>query len=168
WVVAWLAVLRLEAVAVPINYAYEVADLNHVLTDSGAKVIVTDEASSATVKATEAFGQGGLRIVVDLGAAHTGSADMLKPVSKIKPDSLATLQYTSGTTGFPKACMLQHSYWMKLGDIAATITQARRGDVTLTAQPFSYIDPQWNTAMGLLARISLVIAPRVSASHCWC
>src|SRR5699024_11636590 len=53
WVVTWLAVLRLGAVAVPINCAYETKDLDHVLSDSGASMIITDQEGQEKVKRTE-------------------------------------------------------------------------------------------------------------------
>ncbi|WP_210421889.1 AMP-binding protein [Bradyrhizobium nitroreducens] len=32
--------------------------------------------------------------------------------SAVGRNDLLNLQYTSGTTGFPKGCMLTHDYWM--------------------------------------------------------
>jgi acyl-CoA synthetase (AMP-forming)/AMP-acid ligase II len=168
WVVTWLAVLRLGAVAVPINCAYETKDLNHVLSDSGARMIITDEEGQEKVKRTEAWSGGSLRIVVDLiGSTNETPSDVLPPLEIISGQTLANLQYTSGTTGFPKACMLAHEYWMTLGRRAQENVNAQVGDVTITSQPFSYMDPQWNTALCLLARIPLVIRPRFSASKFW-
>ena len=37
------------------------------------------------------------------------------PAPKVDPDDLVNIQYTSGTTGFPKGCMLSHRYWLELG-----------------------------------------------------
>ncbi|WP_344925006.1 AMP-binding protein, partial [Streptosporangium carneum] len=85
----------------------------------------------------------------------------------IGQDDLVNLQYTSGTTGFPKGCMLTHGYWLRLAELAAGLVGARRGDVDLTAQPFSYMDPQWNTVLCLQVGIPLVILPRFSASTFW-
>ena len=42
WPVAWLAAQKAGAVVVPINSSYQRADLAFVLTDSGARVVVTD------------------------------------------------------------------------------------------------------------------------------
>src|SRR5699024_10590386 len=55
WVVTWLAVLRLGAVAVPINCAYEAKDLNHVLSDSVARMIITEEEGREKVNRTETW-----------------------------------------------------------------------------------------------------------------
>lgn len=168
WVVTWLAVLRAGAIAVPINCAYEINDLDHVLSDSGATMIVTDEEGRDKTEKTKAYAAGSLQIIVDLlGSDHGTTSDNLPPLQNITAQTLANLQYTSGTTGFPKACMLAHEYWMALGRHAKENVAAGAGDATITAQPFSYMDPQWNTTLCLLARIPLVIRPRFSASHFW-
>ncbi|WP_209374187.1 class I adenylate-forming enzyme family protein [Brevibacterium renqingii] len=168
WVITWLAVLRIGAVAVPVNCAYETSDLDHVLSDSGASMIITDEEGRNKVEGTEAWATGSLMVVVDLvNSGHGTASKELPPLENITARTLANLQYTSGTTGFPKACMLAHEYWMTLGRRAQENVDADVGDVTITTQPFSYMDPQWNTTLCLLARIPLVIRPRFSASRFW-
>ena len=89
------------------------------------------------------------------------------PDTQVGPRDLLNIQYTSGTTGFPKGCMLTHEYWLLLGQIVAEYLALREDDVNLTAQPFYYMDPQWNVALCLLAGIPLVILPRFSASTFW-
>jgi crotonobetaine/carnitine-CoA ligase len=78
-------------------------------------------------------------------------------------DDLVNLQYTSGTTGFPKGCMLTHRYWLTLGRVAA----GRSGDVrvVLAAQPFYYMDPQWLLLMAMHLGGRLVVAPKPSATR---
>jgi acyl-CoA synthetase (AMP-forming)/AMP-acid ligase II len=79
----------------------------------------------------------------------------------------ANLQYTSGTTGLPKACVLSQDYWLRTGRLAAAVGQLRRGDVVLTSQPYSYIDPQWHTVMCMQAGATLVVLPKFSARGFW-
>jgi crotonobetaine/carnitine-CoA ligase len=78
-------------------------------------------------------------------------------------DDLVNLQYTSGTTGFPKGCMLSHRYWLTLARVAA----GRAGDVRvmLAAQPFYYMDPQWHLLMAMTLGGRLVVAPKPSATR---
>jgi acyl-CoA synthetase (AMP-forming)/AMP-acid ligase II len=163
WPLGWLSILRAGAVTVPVNAAYRASDLEHVLRDSGARVVLTVPQHRATIEDSGVD----LEHVLDIDEALSAGEGHSAPDVEISRDSLANLQYTSGTTGFPKACMLTHDYWVRMGWLTAGLAQLTGQDVALTAQPFSYIDPQWNTAMCLTARIPLVVLPRFSASGFW-
>ena len=163
WPVGWLAVLKAGAVAVPVNCAYQRADLAFVLRDSGAGVVLTDAERSALVG--EVVVQEGLAVrTIDVAEEDSERFPASPPERSVDASTLANLQYTSGTTGFPKACMLTHDYWVRLGWTCAGATGLGRDDVLLTAQPFSYMDPQWNTAVALTIGAPLVVLPRFSAS----
>ncbi|WP_237749600.1 AMP-binding protein [Streptomyces sp. SS] len=165
WPLTWFAVLKAGAVTVPVNSAYRAADLAFVLRDSGARVIVTDTEHLPLVRevASGDDALAGIRIVDVADIADTG-APATAPDVAITPDTLANLQYTSGTTGFPKACMLTHDYWTRIARDCAAAAGLGDDDVLLTAQPFSYMDPQWNTVLALTAGAPLVVLPRFSAS----
>jgi crotonobetaine/carnitine-CoA ligase len=79
-------------------------------------------------------------------------------------DDLMNIQYTSGTTGFPKGCMLSHRYWLTIGKV-----NARRDGVVyeriLASTPFFYMDPQWLLMMSFYQRATLFVALRQSASR---
>lgn len=165
WPVAWLAVLKAGAVAVPVNCAYQRSDLTFVLKDSGARVVFTDSERSGLVRGVLAAEPdlAGVR-VVEVPDDGSEAFPATVPEVPIAGKTLANLQYTSGTTGFPKACMLSHDYWVRLGWICAAATGLGAEDVLLTSQPFSYMDPQWNTALALTLGAPLVVLPRFSAS----
>lgn len=168
WPLTWLAILRLGAVAVPVNHAYRRADLAHVLADSQTRLLVTGPEGREAVAAIRAECPD-LEEVLPSEELHTagGGPAGKTELPEVTVTDLANLQYTSGTTGFPKACMLDHDYWLRMGWLTATLSGATADDVILTSQPFSYMDPQWNTMLALTAGIPLVVLERFSASGFW-
>jgi crotonobetaine/carnitine-CoA ligase len=87
---------------------------------------------------------------------------------KARPDDTVSIQFTSGTTGSPKGCVLSHAYWTLL--IHRLVTEFPRftsKDILLTAQPFYYLDPQWNLAAALSAGGSVAVLDGFHPSTFW-
>lgn len=170
--VTWLALARLGAIMIPVNIGYTAEELGYVLGDGGAAHLVVDETCLPPLldllsrrplmpaDAIHVLGRApeGMRGWDRLLAAE-GEVSGTPPAL----DDLVNLQYTSGTTGFPKGCMLSHRYWLTLGRVAA----GRAGDVrvVLAAQPFYYMDPQWHLLMAMHLGGRLIVAPKPSASR---
>ncbi|MFN8575081.1 MAG: AMP-binding protein [Gemmatimonadaceae bacterium] len=176
--VAWLAIAKARAVMVPINTQYRAHDLAYTLADSGARLLLADESYVAAVKEVEGrcpalqavqVVQRGAMVSADAGAfarhVHTQPTDF--DLTDICATDLLNIQYTSGTTGDPKGCMLTNEYWVRLAERSSRFSGMSADDVALTAQPFYYMDPQWNVGMCLVAGCPLVILPRFSASTFW-
>jgi len=70
---------------------------------------------------------------------------VLPPVD-IGEEDLAVLLYTSGTQGTPRVYG-QPLLLREPGDIEAELFNLTAKDRVFTAQPFYYMDPQWNTLM---------------------
>ena len=116
FVLCYLAALQAGLVVVPVNPGYTLAELEHILDDSGARLLITDSVSTVTAAAELAQRHAGLRIVL---AAPSG-ADGLDTVASLRAsagderldqpgrtgEDLAVLLYTSGTSGQPRAAML--------------------------------------------------------------
>lgn len=168
----WLALAKLGAIAVPANIQYRRNDLAYVLTDAGVMVVVTTAAFADTVEEARQLARARWIIgLTDDERAGTidlrGVAPSPDPLPTVAVDDLLNLQYTSGTTGFPKGCMLTHRYWHAMGSISVPLMTVTDADVVISAQPCYYIDPHWTLLMCLIARVPMVILPRFSASTFW-
>ncbi|HEX6863493.1 MAG TPA: condensation domain-containing protein, partial [Thermoanaerobaculia bacterium] len=98
WPLALLAVLKAGAVYVPLDPKLPAERLDLLLADSGAAVMLADEALLGRA--------GGLRGVC-LDRVSRFGPETFSPV-EIHPESLAYVIYTSGSTGVPKAVGVPH------------------------------------------------------------
>jgi long-chain acyl-CoA synthetase len=136
FVTTYLAVLRTQAVAVPVNPTSQAGELARMIADSGARMVFADTDTVTSVRgavhslqeaqaAEHPAGsiEGDLlarlvipRIVVVGGTLQPGErsydhlrADTARAVPPLQdPEKLAALLYTSGTSGRPRAAMLTH------------------------------------------------------------
>ena len=158
FVIAYYAVLRADAVVVPVNPMNRTEELRHYVSDSDATVAVAGQDVVAQLapislrKIIVAAYSDYLRTPTDLPipdfvkAAGTetswkdGIAANLAPgPHTAAPEDLAVMPYTSGTTGKPKGCMHTHS------SVQATTVPylqwrgASDGSVVLAALPMFHV-----------------------------
>jgi crotonobetaine/carnitine-CoA ligase len=167
----WLALGRLGAVMVPVNTRYQTADAEHVLRSSGARAMVAGAEFIELLSRLPADVPALKNLIpaaAVAAAAASARASGLVAIAEPQPADPANIQFTSGTPGFPKGCVLPHRYWTQLaGGLVAEFPYLSSADVMLTAQPFHYIDPQWNVAAGLLSGAELVILDGFHPSSFW-
>ena len=128
YVIAAFAVLRLGAIVVNLNPAYAPPEIEHLVRDSGVRMLLTLDrlaASVAALRSKTALETVIVTSLTELTADGTPPqdvpgtlrfADLIDPTREINlprvsidPDhDIAVLQYTGGTTGVPKAAMLTH------------------------------------------------------------
>jgi crotonobetaine/carnitine-CoA ligase len=166
----WLALSLLGAAMVPVNTRYQVADAGHVLRTCDASAIVAGERFAGLLARLPGDLPAARRVLpaaeIAAEAARPGAPwpDSGDP----DPAGTANIQFTSGTTGRPQGCVLSHRYWTTLaGSLVTEFPRLGEQDVMLTAQPFHYIDPQWNVAASLLSGAELVILDGFHPSTFW-
>jgi crotonobetaine/carnitine-CoA ligase len=173
--ITWLALSRLGAVMAPVNTGYTGRELDYLVNDAQVHYLVIAEAFLGVMDAmparpatlTDAH-------VIVAGTPRTGQRSWqalqdsgdpaFRAPEPVGLDDLLNIQYTSGTTGFPKGCLHLQRYWVTTGKINA----ARDGllyERILTSTPFYYMDPQWLLLMALFHRATLFVAERQSASR---
>jgi len=175
----WLATGLLGATTVPLNYRYQNFDASYVLEHSESKLVIT------TAEKVDMLHQIRLEDHVDFKIITTDEVndradfflddvlnnvkDSFASTAKTYPETLMNIQYTSGTTGKPKGCMLSQKYWINIAEKIAdpALIGIREDDVLLTSQPFYYMDPQWNTMAALVNGATLVVLDRFSPSVFW-
>ena len=160
----WLAIAKIGAVLVPLNTSYRELDGTHVLAHSGASFAVTGTEFAELLRTIAPRTSVQRVLTVAELDGYRDPGDMFAAT----PEQLANIQYTSGTTGAPKGCMLSHRYWTTLThSLVDEFPAVSASDVLLTAQPFHYIDPQWNVALGLASGATLVVLDRFHPSSFW-
>lgn len=172
WVIAYFAIIRLGAIAVPILPDFPDADVRHILTEARCKIIFTSQRQidkTYELKGTRLKSIITLDDSLDPSASHEVKpwniflkegqgllaktmAQIAKKATNVGSDDLASVIYTSGTSGHSKAVMLSH------GNFCANIDSGNK--VLTTAAPdwtFLSILPMSHTyefTIGLLIPLS--------------
>ncbi len=138
----YLASLKSGAIFLPLNTAYQPAELEFFLSDAEPRIFICDPKKKTTLEpicsakgislfTLGADGDGNLQEVLP----KSGS----QPVVSREPDDLAALLYTSGTTGRSKGAMITHH---NLSSNALTLHRQWgfvEGDVLLHSLPIYHV-----------------------------
>lgn len=140
----YLATLRMGAIYLPLNTAYQRGEVSYFLEDAAPALFVCRPEDEVAM--TELAARCGVPAVATLGVAADGSLpDMALNLSHafetvaLGEDELAAILYTSGTTGRSKGAMTSHG---NLARNALTLHQLWGfvpGDVLLHALPIFHV-----------------------------
>jgi len=158
WLYADLAVMCAGAATTSIYPSTGAEDVGYILNDSGTRLVFAeDDAQIAKLRALRDHLPDVIRVVTFDGHAdgewvlsladlqalgarhlveHPSAVD--EAVAAVRPEHLATLMYTSGTTGRPKGVELPHRCWTYVGAGAQAIEILSIDDLHFLWLPLSH------------------------------
>ncbi len=165
WVLVQFATARIGAILVNINPAYRSHELAYVLRQAGIRTLISAEAfKTSDYRAMVDEVRAECPDLIDLVFIGTPSWDALVAAGAgITDESLATregqlsfddpinIQYTSGTTGFPKGATLSHHNILNNGYFVARTQQWTEQDRVCVPVPFYHC---FGMVMGNLGAVS--------------
>ncbi|MES2386239.1 MAG: malonyl-CoA synthase [Pseudomonadota bacterium] len=158
----YLATLRAGYVFLPLNTAYQSAEMEYFIGNAEPSVVVCSRKNFGWVSKI-AFQQGTYN-VFSLDDNRTGSlldraaqcSDRHEVVQR-KADDLAAILYTSGTTGRSKGAMLSHGNMLSNALVLKDYWGWKRGDVLIHALPIFHVHGLFVAIHGALINGSKMI-----------
>ena len=157
----WLALARLGAAMVPLSVKARRDDAAWILGKSRAVALVSTPELTGHIAPVSVP-------IIDVAELSRDADAASLPPERDDAAAIVNVQFTSGTTGHPKGCLLSNGYWLHLASSLVTgFPHLTPDDRMLTAQPMSYMDPQWNIAASLVSGASVVVLDGFHPATIW-
>jgi fatty-acyl-CoA synthase len=165
WVLLQFATAKIGAILVNINPAYRSHELGYVLRQAGVRLLVSAESfktSDYRAMVDEVRGDlAGLERVIYLGTpewgelltagARDGGGALARREAELAFDDPINIQYTSGTTGFPKGATLSHHNILNNGFFIGEMCRYTEHDRICIPVPFYHC---FGMVLGNLAAVT--------------
>ena len=175
--VTWLAMAWMGAICVQLNPKFTAGELDYALNDADVDYLIIDEACLPALGAmqhrTERLPD--TNIVVRTSDATPSDyitwRDLIgheplpgEPPDNVTEHDLMSILYTSGTTGFPKGCLLDHRYWLQVGTCAVFAQGGHIPRNVLIYEPMFYMQGNAILVAALLSNATVYCPDRPSIS----
>jgi len=166
---AWLG-----AIAVPINTASRGAQLEHILGNCGARLLVIERELTPALAVVD-FGRIALEAAWLVGSGKEQNLARIKstafpepgerlPPHPVGPGDTFAILYTSGTTGLSKGVCCPHAQYFWWAVYTGQLLGVGATDVLMTTLPMFHTNALNSLFQALLNGATLVVEPRFSAS----
>jgi long-chain acyl-CoA synthetase len=157
WAMAYFGVLKAGATAAPLDNTLGTAEVENCARAASAKILL---ASPRTLERLEQRPQGVqiielqelLRGPPGEGGLDKQGAPLSEPRRAASPDEVASILFTSGTTGKPKGVLLTHRNFASLAAKLAALFDLRVGEGLLSVLPLHHT---FEFSCGLLVPLTL-------------
>ncbi len=173
WVLVQYATARAGIVLVNVNPAYRTSELSYVLRQSGLKLLfsaVSHKTSDYRAMCEEARDE--FDAVVFLGepswtdllarADEVSIADLEARAAELDADDPINIQYTSGTTGFPKGATLSHHNILNNGYFVTELIALTEQDRLCVPVPFYHCFGMVMANLGCTSHGACIVIPAPS------
>ncbi|MDQ3750251.1 MAG: long-chain fatty acid--CoA ligase [Acidobacteriota bacterium] len=172
YVIAYFACFKTGAIAGPVNSLLKSEEIEYVIKDSEAKLLLAGSQFSAqlskplTTRERLPHLQNIVRFDDEAEATKNFNEELEQ--TEIESGDEAIIIYTSGTTGKPKGCLLTHQNLIANARQIAEWLGFGENDRLLTIMPLFHMNAVSVTTMtALYASASTVVSPKFSASRFW-
>jgi benzoate-CoA ligase family protein len=154
FIACFLAAVSVGAVCVPINTFLPAPDIEYILSDSGARLVIVESELAHRVSSSAATGAA--RTILSLNERASTSdriaGGLLQNITRTTRESPAFLLYTSGSTGTPKGVLHNH------GSIPFTVESYAADVLRLTSDDRVFSSSRMFFAYGLGNSLSFPLA----------
>lgn len=189
FIIGYYAILRADAMVVPINPMNLTKEVGHIVEDSGARVLIAAQDQLSRVEPL--IGRGLSRVIVACYSDYLTTPTDLDVPAWIKapreaqaaagvtlwsdamaagaapgphlatPDDLCVMPYTSGTTGNPKGCVHRHRSVMFTSVAGPQWNRSYQDETVLSILPYFHVTGmQGGMNAPIYSGVTIVLLPR--------
>ena len=169
WIYTYFALWDRKAVPIALDSTSNGKEILYVLEDSGPKFIICSDETEKNVKeAVSLYDKGQVTIInVDSHLIDENKMEIIKKgdfeLENPEGDSIATMLYTSGTTGFPKGVMLTFNNLSSELEGLEKKNLLEPSDQILALLPFHHVLPLTATVLIILKyQASIVFVKKIA------